>query len=232
MTTGRGDRMAKLSVVVVDSRERNMEIYDYLRRNGYEPLLDKLDVGDIMTLGDVNFLIERKTESDFVSSLVSGRLFTQMRNLADNAEILSYVPVLLFIGSKPKMWKFRKIKPYQLAACFNAIQFKMGISIIDVHNEIFAGMRIANLIDMYDPEKDKAKKVYPIRTVSKKNLTDEEFTRCVLEGLPAIGAGRAKQIVDKFGSLKKCFDAIDSGEVKEIKGIGEKVHDALKRIYK
>ena len=223
--------MAKLSVVVVDSREKNMEIYDYLRRNKYEPLLDKLDVGDIMTLGDVNFLIERKTESDFVSSLINGRLFTQMRNLADNAEILGYVPVLLFIGSKPKMWKFRKIKPYQLAACFNAIQFKMGIRIIDVHNEIFAGMRIASLIDMYDPEKDKAKKVYPIRTISKKNLTKEEYARGIIEGFPALSAVRSKRLLEHYKTLDATLEAIRTGKIVEIKGIGKKIAEQTKKVF-
>ena len=74
--------MADLSVIVIDSREKNIDIREYLLKQNLNVTVDKLDTGDIMILGSENFLIERKTEMDFIGSLTSGRLFTQMRNLA------------------------------------------------------------------------------------------------------------------------------------------------------
>ena len=96
-----------MSVVIVDTREKNLEIYEFLEKSKVNVAIDTLDVGDIMILGSDNFLIERKTGSDFASSLISGRLFNQMRNLVENADIKGHVPVLLFIGDKRKIWKHR-----------------------------------------------------------------------------------------------------------------------------
>ena len=223
--------MADLSVVVIDSREKNMEIYEFLCKNKYNPTIDKLDVGDIMILGRENFLIERKTDSDFISSLIKGRLFTQMRNLVENADTMGFNPILLFIGDKWKMWKFRKIKPFQIAGTLNAIQFKFGIRVIDVHNELFAAMRIANLIDMFDPEKEKAKRIYPLRVISKKNMTKEEYCRSILEGFPTISSVRAMKILKYYGDLEKSLEAIKAGKIKELPGIGEKIADAVKKVF-
>ena len=222
--------MTNMSAVIIDTREKNLEIYEFLEKSKVNIAIDKLDVGDIMILGSENFLIERKTGSDFASSLVSGRLFNQMRNLVENAEIKGYVPTLLFIGDKRKISKVRKIKALQVEGAFNTIRFKFGIQIIEAMTEIQGGLALLNLIKMYDPEQ-KVNKIYPIRTVSKKNLTDEEYVRAVLEGFPTIGATMAKRWQEQFGTLDKCLKAIDNGKLIEMKGFGQKTIDALKKIY-
>ena len=223
--------MADLSVVVIDSREKNNEIFEFLSKNKIHPEKDALDVGDIMILGKVNFLIERKTDSDFISSLISARLYQQMRNLAYNAVIMGFVPVLLFIGEKWKMWKFRKIRPAQIHGAFNTIQFKFGIHIIEEKNEEAAAFKLLNLIKMFDPE-NVVKKIYPIRTISKKNLSTAEYSRGILEGFPGISAIRAKRWFEKYGTLKKCMESIDNGDLVNIDGFGKKMYDAIKEVYK
>jgi ERCC4-type nuclease len=222
--------LADLSVVVIDSREKNDAIFKYLEKNKVAVTVDMLDVGDIMVLGEENFLIERKTEMDFIGSLTSGRLFNQMRNLAENADIKGFVPVMMFIGRKWKMWKFRKVKPMQIAGALNTIRFKYGIHIIEEETEAAAAVSLLNLIKMFDPQK-KVKKVYPIRTISKKNLTDEEYVRGILEGFPTIGPTMAKRWQEKFVTLDECLKAIDSGELQKIHGFGPKTIDAIKKIY-
>jgi DNA excision repair protein ERCC-4 len=223
--------LTDLSCVVVDTREKNMEIYEFLDRNKINVVSDALDVGDIMVFGSQTFLIERKTESDFVSSLLDGRLFKQMRNLAETSDVNGYVPCLLFVGDKWKIWKFRNIKPIQVAGALNTIQFKFGIQIMEEKTESAAGLRILNLVQMYDPEK-KIDKVYPIRTISKKNLTNAEYVRGILEGFPTIGPTMAKRWQEEFMTLDKCLKAINNGELIKLKGFGDKTLEAIKKIYK
>lgn len=208
-----------------------MEIYEFLDRNKVNVVSDALDVGDIMVFGNQTFLIERKTESDFISSLLDGRLFKQMRNLAETSDVNGYVPCLLFIGDKWKIWKFRNVKPIQVAGALNTIQFKFGVQIIEERTESAAGLRLLNLIQMYDPEK-KVDKVYPIRTISKKNLTNAEYVRGILEGFPTIGATMAKRWQEEFMTLDECLKAINNGELAKIKGFGEKTLEAIRKIYK
>jgi len=224
--------LTELSCVVVDTREKNMEIYEFLDRNKVNVAQDALDVGDIMVFGRETFLIERKTEADFISSLLDGRLFTQMRNLAETSDVNKYVPCLLFIGDKWKIWKFRNIKPIQVAGALNTIQFKFGIQIIEERTEASAGLRILNLVQMFDPEKKISNKVYPIRTISKKNLTNAEYVRGILEGFPTIGSTMAKRWQEEFMTLDECLKAIYNGELSKVKGFGDKTLEAIKKVYK
>jgi ERCC4-type nuclease len=222
--------LTDLSCVIIDTREKNLEIYEFLEKSNVNVAVDTLDVGDIMILGSEKFLIERKTGSDFASSLVSGRLFNQMRNLVENAELKGYVPVLLFIGDKRKIWSVRKIKALQIMGAFNTIRFKFGIHIIEEMTEASAGLSLLNLIKMYDPERKMAK-IYPIRTISKKNLTQEEYIRAVLEGFPTIGPTMAKRWQEEFITLEGCLKAVGNGKLMKMKGFGQKTIDAIKEIY-
>lgn len=223
--------MTNLSAVVVDTREKNIEIYDFLERNKINVARDTLDVGDIMIFGKVNFLIERKTESDFMGSLLDGRLFKQMRNLAETSDLNGYVPCLLFVGDKWKMWKFHNIKPIQIAGALNTIQFKFGVTIIEEKTEKAAALRLLNLIAMYDPQNEKPNKVYPVRTISKKNLTGAEYVRGILEGFPTIGPAMAKRWQEEFMTLKGCLEATKNGELAKVKGFGPKTLEAIRSIY-
>jgi len=223
--------LTELSCVVIDTREKNMEIYEFLDRNKVNVAQDALDVGDIMVFGRETFLIERKTEADFISSLLDGRLFTQMRNLAETSDVNKYVPCLLFIGDKWKIWKFRNIKPIQVAGALNTIQFKFGIQIIEERTEASAGLRILNLVQMFDPEKKITNKVYPIRTISKKNLTKEEYARSILEGFPAISAVRSKKIIEHYGDLTLALEGMKTGDIENIGGIGKKIAEAVKVVF-
>lgn len=224
--------MADLSVVVIDSKEKNMEIFNFLAKNDVKVEIAPLDVGDILIMGISNFLIERKTESDFASSLVDGRLFKQMRELVENSETSGFTPILLFVGDRWKLWKFRNFRPFQIAGALNAIQFKFGIQIIDERTDSAAAMRILNLVKMFDPEEIKPDKVYPIRTISKKGFSEIEYTRGILEGFPGISSTLSTRWVGKFGSLKECLKAIDTEKVLEIDRFGKKRLEKIKEVYK
>ena len=67
--------------IVVDDRERAPAVLAALRTfDGVESRVARLDIGDYAV--GPNLVVERKTVSDFVQSLIDGRLFRQARRLS------------------------------------------------------------------------------------------------------------------------------------------------------
>ncbi|MFH1612731.1 MAG: ERCC4 domain-containing protein, partial [bacterium] len=62
----------------MDYRERNSLVYSYLIKMGFKPEIKELKVADYL-IG--NIAIERKTVSDFISSIINGRLIKQIEEL-------------------------------------------------------------------------------------------------------------------------------------------------------
>ncbi|RLG75819.1 MAG: hypothetical protein DRO12_05025, partial [Thermoprotei archaeon] len=87
-------------VVLVDSREPEW-VYEMFHSMGYRVEREYLDIGDIV-IGDL--CIERKTPTDLVNSVTSGRLWEQMYSLTqyDRRLLLIHDPFLPFISSRGK----------------------------------------------------------------------------------------------------------------------------------
>ena len=130
-----------------------------------------------------------------------------------------------------KTWTFRKVKPLQVFGAINTIMFKYGIQVMRCDTETQAAMQLVNLIKMFDPENEKPEKIYPVRTISKKNFTKKDFMRAVMEGLPAISGGRSKKLLDYYGDLNTALEAMRLGKIGEVPGIGKKIAVAVKEIF-
>ncbi|MEM1837843.1 MAG: ERCC4 domain-containing protein, partial [Pyrobaculum sp.] len=77
--------------VLVDTREHNEEIIRAIKESGCGVIKTKLEVGDYSAGG---FIFERKSVSDFVNSIIDGRLFSQLERLR-NSEMR---PVVIIEG--------------------------------------------------------------------------------------------------------------------------------------
>lgn len=81
---GASYRSAELGIGVrVDAAETRSGLPELLRARGVSVVVERLPAGDY-ALGDT-ILVERKTASDFLHSLRSGRLFAQARKLANGS---------------------------------------------------------------------------------------------------------------------------------------------------
>jgi ERCC4-type nuclease len=82
--------------LVVDHSERDSALLDAVRRSGrFDVRMDRLATGDYSVNGEV--LIERKAIRDLVASLIDGRLFPQVAQLAHSP----YLSLLLIEGPTP-----------------------------------------------------------------------------------------------------------------------------------
>ena len=64
--------------IIVDTREKQSLVASELVHNGCEIKFEQLKVGDYIVK---NTLIERKTVSDFIGSMLNGRLRKQLKNM-------------------------------------------------------------------------------------------------------------------------------------------------------
>src|SRR5271157_3998054 len=78
--------------IIVDNRERNLEIIEGLSDSGVELSFAQLPVGDYIV--SERMCIERKTVGDFDSSIIDNRLFEQLERLKSSFE----KPILILEG--------------------------------------------------------------------------------------------------------------------------------------
>ncbi|MDD5699569.1 MAG: ERCC4 domain-containing protein [Candidatus Nanoarchaeia archaeon] len=205
--------------VIMDYREKNSLVYSSLIELGMEIEVRELKVADYIVKG---VAIERKTVSDFISSMISKRLASQLDNLQQYPNRL-----LLIEGIDEHELYSHEIPDKGIHP--NAIRGFL-LSIILEHK--------TPIIFTKDPE-DTAKFISVLAkrkereaslNVSRKNLDKKERMQFILEGFPGIGPKTAKKLLSHFKSLKEIFEA-PIGELKEIIGIKAEVFRLLEERY-
>ncbi len=179
--------------ILVDYREKNSLVASELVKLGMEIEFKQLPVADYLIK---NIAVERKTLSDFKSSIINKRIINQL------LELKQYPSHLLIIEG------LESESPYA------------GI----IHENAFRGFVLSVLTDYQVPivftlnEKDTAKylyvlakkgsqkKEYSIRA-SKTFKSDKEQLQFILEGFPGIGPATAKRLILHFKSLKNISNA-------------------------
>lgn len=223
--------MAEKVVITIDTREKDKEFIDYLKRFGAELKFEAMPIGDIGIFGEKkSYVIERKSVNDLGNS-IGDRLFEQIKVLVENAELgeVPYIPCYLVIGYVFKLYKNRGFAEKQIAKIENAIQFGWNLKYIKAHNNRMAAQRVIGLAESIQQPKES--KLHPMRHVKRKGMTLEEEARYVIEGFPALGPTRAQQILEYYGTVDAAFEAMKVGTIKEISGIGDKVADAVQKVF-
>ena len=72
------DKKKDRTRIIVDNRERNSLVASYLMKEGFDVEFRQLPVGDYIANG---VAIERKTISDFKSSIINKRIISQLLEL-------------------------------------------------------------------------------------------------------------------------------------------------------
>jgi len=195
--------------IVADIREPDY-ILDNLRK--YENIIiTNLGVADYV-IGDI--AIERKTYSDFESSIIDGRLFRQSKELAE-----TYNKALIIIEG-------REIERINKKAYYGAIASILlnNISIINVES----WNDTVELIIAINRNMQKEEEHFSYIVKKKKPLTIEEQKIFLLSSIKNIGEKRAKTILDKFKTLKNLVNA-QKEELESL--VGKKIADKLYDIF-
>jgi ERCC4-type nuclease len=204
-------------IIYADKRERVSGIVDELKNFSCRVDEKVLAVGDFILSDRV--VVERKTTSDFLSSIIDGRLFKQLGELKHNFE----KPILMIEGND--MNDEERVHVNVLRGALASVALDYGIPILWTKNV----KETAGLIYwIARREQLDEKRTVAIRG-SKKIRSVKEAQEFLVAGLPGISTVRAKEILKHFGSPLKFFLA-DEKEVIKVKKLGKKTAEKIKKI--
>lgn len=205
----------------IDDRERNQDFFDaldmYGTEKGFEWKIEHLLVGDIMC---GNIIIERKEATDFICSIMDGRLREQAAKMC-----LNYKNRYIIIEGNP----FRTesvIHHHAIMGMMTSLLVKHDIKIMFVDNAVQTAYACYSIIhkhlteETFNPTEHK-QAVY-------KN-TDDDIVVAMLLQIPRLPYNKAKAIAEQYEySFLKLVNNVSIERLLQIEGIGDVI---AKRVY-
>lgn len=173
--------------IFIDTREKNSMVPSYLFKTNKNVVFKKLEVGDYL-IGDV--IIERKSASDFFSSIYSGRLKEQLNNIIKHKN-----KIIMIEG----IYDYKKFNKKVFWGFFLSWCVRCNVPVLFVNNE----KESAEFLDFVSKKISSNKKIKLV----KNRISQEDKKIYFLEGIFGIGETRAKELLEKFGNIKKIINA-------------------------
>ena len=191
--------------LVVDSNEPE-DIPDRLRELGVDVEVRKIAPGDYV-LGPIG--VERKALYDFFNSLVRKRLFEQVRRLRE-----AYPqPLVILEGDLAEISTFKH--PQSILGALLALEVGERVPVLTTADKD----QTALLLSILWKRQEKGAADYGLRH-KPKAMTVEQRQRFLVEGLPSVGETLARNLLERFGSVRAVFNASED-ELKRVSKIGE-----------
>ena len=190
--------------IVVDHREKNSLVIAELSEIGIDSEMQHLAVADFL-VKDV--AIERKTVSDFLSSMINKRLIQQLEDIKQYPNYLLLIEGLaeknLYNDNEKDL-----INPNAVRGFLLSILLKYKVPIIFTKNEADTAKFISVLAKKQDSEMGiRAKKI---------SRDKKETLQFLLEGFPGIGPKTAKKLLEKYKTIKNIINTPQEELEKEI----------------
>jgi len=201
--------------IIVDYREKNSLVISSLIRLGIEIEFRQLKVADYI-VKDV--AIERKTINDFVSSMISKRLFNQIQ------ELQQYKNRLLIVEGIDEQELYSDddsgVNANAIRGFLLSILLKYNIPIIFTKNH----EDTAKFISVLSKKQSKELAL----KAKKRILNKKEQLQFIIESFPGIGPVTAKKLLAKFKTIQNIINASEQ----ELKTLIGKKAEAIKRLSK
>jgi len=200
--------------IFVDNREPE-QVCDCLEAAGAEIEISQLELGDYQVSDGL--VVERKTRSDFESSIMDGRLFSQVSQLA------SSIPRVVLIVEGSADYESR-ISRAALLGAYSSIISDFGCSLFFTRSASATAELVFALARHEQLSKKQPLSVYAKR----KSLTLAAQQRAIVESLPNVGPTLARALLKYFQTVENVMSAPES-ELKEVGKIGEKKAKELRK---
>ncbi len=194
--------------IIIDIHEKNSLVPAELSHLSIPFEFQHLEVGDYFIN---NTLIERKTIQDLKSSIISKRIFEQIKNLKQHPS-----PLLLLEGAQESLTNNTILHENAIRGFLLSL-VKEKIHYILTQNEKDTALYLSILARTKKPSQISLR---PSRLPG----TKAEQAQFILEGFPGIGPAKAKFLLSRFHSLKNIFNAEDK-ELQEV--LGKKAKDFI-----
>jgi Fanconi anemia group M protein len=200
--------------VVVISDYREKETISHLEELGATVNKMNLDIGDHICSSRI--CIERKAHSDFISSIIDGRIFEQTKILKENFE----KPIIIVEGHSD-----RQINENALKGMIASLIANFDVSILNTKNPHDTAKTIYWLA-----KKEQEENKYPISfKVGKKPKEMKRMQEEIVSSLPNVSTVLSKRLLDHFGSIENIFTASED-ELQKVKGVGKSLAQKIKKI--
>ncbi len=203
------------AVIAMDNREDSL-FRDLLESHGAEIQISTLPVGDFICSDRA--VVERKSRTDFESSVIDGRLFDQLARLSS-----AYSRVILIVEGteSPGMLK----KPSLLGA-YSSILTDYGAGVFFTRSP----ESTAELIYAIAKHEQLMEK-RPLRVSGKpKGKTLAKNQLAIVEMLPLVGPKMARTLLMNFGTIENIVTATEE-ELLQIEGLGKKKAHLLRKAF-
>ena len=205
--------------IIVDYREKNCLIPYELIDLGVDVEFKELKIGDYIA-GDV--IIERKTISDFISSMLNKRIFSQIEDLKQFENKLMVIEGI----EEKELYNDNNeagVNANAIRGLLLSITLKHKIPIIFTKNSEDTAKYLFILLNKKENEMS--------LNAKKKARNKKEQLQFILEGFPGIGPKTAKKLLKEFKSIKNITNASEE-ELRNILGKKAEIFfELIKRVY-
>ncbi|MBN1682959.1 hypothetical protein JW865_05350 [Candidatus Bathyarchaeota archaeon] len=225
--------------ICVDSNEASSrkDIINFLRLSNVEVNIQKLSVCDYLISDRCG--VERKNVSDFLSSVKDGRLFNQVKDMAENYER----PILILEGKMNNALKRSRMKPTSIYGALSSVILDYNFNVISTEDSESTSIFLQRLAYR---EQIKEQRTIQIRTINR-SLPIHMQQLYLLAGFPQIGTATAEDLLKHFDTPLKIIEEFANANIKtsstgktkklegpltEVKGIGPAIVDYAKILLK
>jgi ERCC4-type nuclease len=203
--------------LTVDHSEHHASLLGLLHDSGLFSIeMDRLTTGDYLI--DDTILIERKTQADFVASLVDGRLFPQVARLAHSR----YRSVLLIEG--PVRPGTPAVHRHSVEGALVSIAAMWRLPVLHA-GDPDESCRLLRFRAHQGSHTDEI----PLPRYDRKPKRVATRRLFVLQGLPGVGPALARRLLAQLGSVERVMTA-DTTALQTVRGVGRKKADRIREL--
>jgi Fanconi anemia group M protein len=200
--------------IIIISDYREQEVIGHLKKLDATVNERSLEVGDFIISDDV--VIERKTHSDFISSIIDGRIFEQSKCMKENFN----KSIVIIEGHSD-----RQINDSAFKAAVASLLVDFNVSLLNTKNPFDTAKTI-----YWIAKKEQEENKHAISfKVGKKPKEMKQLQEAIVSSLPGISTVISKRLLEHFGNVENIFTA-DENELRKVKGIGIKLADRIRKI--
>ncbi|MBI4438310.1 DEAD/DEAH box helicase [Candidatus Woesearchaeota archaeon] len=194
--------------IFVDAREQGNQVVKHLSSDA-EIVMQRLEAADYIVSSRVG--VEVKKVSDFVDSIIDGRLLAQARELRKCFE-----RPLLIIEGEESLFSQRNVHPNAVRGMLATLAVSYGIPLLNSRSSLDTAALVLAVarkeqeggVNSYTPHKGKPASV----------SQQQEY---IVSSFPSIGKSLAKPLLRRFRTVRNIVNASEQ-ELREVDLIGEK----------
>jgi len=203
--------------VIIDLHEKNSLIPSELVKMGCEIEFRDLKVGDYI-VKDV--VIERKTVSDFISSMLNKRLINQLQNMQ---EIKNKMLIIEGIENQELYNKESNLNENAVRGFLLSIILHYNVPIILTNDY----EDTAKFILVLSKKQSKETSL----SLKRKSQDVNEQIRFIIESFPGVGPKSARKLLNEFKTIKNIINA-EEEDLKKILGKKAEIFKLINKDYK